>query len=119
MKKITLFLIALWTFSHGLTAQEEARLLRFPAVHGNQVVFSYAGNLYTVDRQGGIARKLTSDTGYEMFPHFSHDGQHLAFTAQYDGNTEIGRASCRGTATIGAGIRDGHVTGVQTCALPI
>src|SRR5690625_611143 len=89
MKKITLFLIALWTFSHGLTAQEEARLLRFPAVHGNQVVFSYAGNLYTVDRQGGIARKLTSDTGYEMFPHFSYDGQHLAFTAQYDGNTEV------------------------------
>jgi len=68
---------------------QEARLLRFPAVHGNQVVFSYAGDLYTVDRSGGTARKLTSHPGYEMFPRFSHDGKKIAFTAQYDGNTEV------------------------------
>lgn len=88
MKKLILIFAALWTFT-GITLAQEARLLRFPAVHGDQVVFSYAGNLYTVDRNGGTARKLTSDTGYEMFPHFSHDGSHIAFTAQYDGNTEV------------------------------
>ncbi len=70
------------------TAQE-ARLLRFPAVHGNQVVFSYAGDLYTVQRSGGTARKLTSHPGYEVFPRFSHDGKQIAFTAQYDGSTEV------------------------------
>jgi len=70
-------------------AQDEARLLRFPATHGNQVVFSYAGDLYTVPVSGGMARKLTSDPGYEMFSHFSPDGKTIAFTAQYDGNTEI------------------------------
>lgn len=68
---------------------QEGRLLRFPAVYGGQVVFSYAGDLYTVSRNGGTARKLTNDPGYEMFPHFSHDGKTLAFTAQYDGNTEV------------------------------
>ncbi len=75
-------------FCCTLNAQE-ARLLRFPAVYGNQVVFSYAGDLFTVDRSGGIARRLTSHPGYEMFPHFSHDGKWIAFNAQYDGNTEV------------------------------
>ncbi|WP_207632741.1 S41 family peptidase [Foetidibacter luteolus] len=70
------------------TAQE-ARLMRFPAIYNNQVVFSYAGDLFTVDKNGGMARKLTSDIGYEMFSRFSPDGKNLAFTGQYDGNTEV------------------------------
>jgi len=72
-----------------LNAQTESRLLRFPAIHGNQVVFTYAGDLYTVTSEGGIARKLTNDDGYEMFARFSPNGKNLAFTAQYDGNTEV------------------------------
>ena len=58
----------------------EARLLRFPTIHGKHIVFGYAGDLYTVDAKGGIARRLTSDEGYEMFPRFSPDGKHVAFT---------------------------------------
>ncbi len=73
----------------SLAAPQETRLLRFPAIHGNQVVFSYAGDLYTVSSTGGIARRLTSDVGYEMFPRFSPDGTVIAFTGQYDGNTEV------------------------------
>ena len=71
------------------SGDKEARLLRFPAVHGDQVVFTYAGDLYTVSRKGGLARKLTSGEGYEMFARFSPDGKHIAFTGQYDGNTEV------------------------------
>src|SRR5689334_12514469 len=68
----------------------EARLLRFPAIHGDQLAFSYAGDLYTVSAKGGVARRLTSDEqSYEMFPRFSPDGTKIAFTAQYDGNTEV------------------------------
>ena len=63
--------------------------MRFPAIHGDQIVFSYAGNLYTVSSSGGTASKLTSHDGYEMFPRFSPDGKHIAFTGQYDGNTEV------------------------------
>ena len=73
----------------SLYGQEEARLLRFPAIHENQVVFTRAGDLYTVDAGGGTARKLTSHVGYEMFARFSPDGRMIAFTGQYDGNTEV------------------------------
>ncbi len=67
----------------------EARLLRFPAISGNQIVFTYAGDLYSVPVDGGTARRLTSDVGYEMFARFSPDGGKIAFTGQYDGNTEV------------------------------
>ncbi|MDD4847834.1 MAG: PDZ domain-containing protein [Bacteroidales bacterium] len=87
MKKILFTFLMLTSFV--LFAQEEARLMRFPAIYGNQVVFTYAGDLYTVDKTGGAARKLTNHEGFEMFAHFSPDGKNLAFTAQYDGNTEV------------------------------
>ena len=88
MKNIFLFFVFI-LFSFLVVAQEEARLLRFPAIYENQIVFSYAGDLYTVSRSGGTARRLTSDIGYEMFPRFSPDGKNIAFTAQYDGNSEV------------------------------
>ncbi len=90
MCKIYLSFIFVLLLGAGLNAAPaEARLLRFPAISGNQIVFSYAGDLYTVDANGGTARKLTSDIGYEMFSHFSPDGSQIAFTGQYDGNTEV------------------------------
>src|SRR5262245_1091549 len=72
-----------------LVAPAEARLLRFPTVHGDSLVFTYAGDLYTVAAKGGVARRLTTHDGFEMFARFSPDGKHIAFTGQYDGNTEI------------------------------
>ncbi len=90
MKKCSLLLLLLSTiFIVPVFSQTETRLLRFPAIYGNQIVFSYAGDLYTVPASGGTARKLTNDLGYEMFARFSPDGKRLAFTAQYDGNTEV------------------------------
>lgn len=71
------------------TPAEPTRLLRFPATDGKQIVFSYAGQLYSVGLQGGTARRLTDGPGWAVFPRFSADGAHLAFTAQYDGNTEV------------------------------
>src|SRR5215218_1841236 len=70
-------------------AADEARLLRFPAIHGDTVVFTAAGNLHTVPATGGVARRLTNHDGFEMFARFSPDGKHIAFTGQYDGNTEV------------------------------
>jgi tricorn protease len=65
------------------------RLLRFPTTNGTQIVFCYAGELYTVGKDGGTARRLTSGPGYSSFPRFSPDGTQIAFTSQYDGNTEV------------------------------
>lgn len=88
LKKIILSALFMASFVM-IKAQEEARLLRFPAIYGDQVVFSYAGDLYTVDKSGGTARKLTNFVGYEMFARFSPDGKSIAFTAEYDGNREV------------------------------
>jgi tricorn protease len=71
------------------TAPETTKLLRFPATNGQQIVFCYAGQLYTVPREGGMARRLTSGPGYTSFPRFSADGAQVAFTSHYDGNTEV------------------------------
>jgi tricorn protease len=89
MKRKLLFSIFLVLLTLNLQSQEEARLLRFPAIHGDQVVFSYGGDLYSATWPGSTARKLTSHDGFEIFPKFSPDGKTIAFTAQYDGNTEV------------------------------
>ena len=92
MKK-QFIVLALMVLAAGLVGPgaqaPESRLLRFPAIHGNQIVFTYAGDLFTVPATGGVARRLTSDVGFEMFARFSPDGKWLAFTGQYDGNTEV------------------------------
>ncbi|MFI3267643.1 MAG: PDZ domain-containing protein [Rikenellaceae bacterium] len=89
VKKICMAFIALIGASQCLNAADETKLLRFPATNGEEIVFSYAGDLYKVPSNGGTAMKLTSHVGYEMFPRYSPDGKTIAFTAQYDGNTEV------------------------------
>ncbi len=87
MRKLLLSLTILILTS--LAMSKETGLLRFPAIYEDQIVFSYAGDLYTVSADGGVARRLTSHIGFESFPRFSHDGKYIAFTGQYDGNTEV------------------------------
>ena len=107
--KRNIITLLLAIFSVGLFAQSEARLLRFPTISGNKLVFSYAGDLYSADANGGMARKLSSHNGYEMFAKFSPDGKTVAFTGQYDGNTEVFTIPAQGgvpkrlthTATLG------------------
>ena len=88
-KRISFILFTMIAVSSLTFAAEEARLLRFPTTNGNEIVFSYAGDLYKVSVNGGEAQRLTSHVGYEMFPRFSPDGKTIAFTGQYDGNTEV------------------------------
>ncbi len=69
---------------------QTTRLLRFPTINGQgTIVFCYAGELYSIGQDGGVARRLTSGPGYSSFPRFSPDGKQIAFTSQYDGNTEV------------------------------
>ena len=92
MKKILLtaaILLSAALMSDATETRDEARLLRFPATNGSEVVFSYAGDLYSVPVTGGEARRLTSHKGYEMFARFSPDGKSIAFTGEYDGNREV------------------------------
>ncbi len=92
ISRLLLSLVAASAFTINASAQQlpdTTRLLRFPTTNGQQIVFCYAGQLYTVSKNGGVARRLTSGPGYTSFPRFSPDGAQLAFTSQYDGNTEV------------------------------
>ncbi|MBP7864751.1 MAG: PD40 domain-containing protein [Acidobacteria bacterium] len=70
-------------------AFSDARLLRMPDIHGDRVVFVYAGDLWTVSAAGGTAVRLTAHPGMEALPAFSPDGRWIAFTAQYAGNWDV------------------------------
>jgi len=67
----------------------DALMLRFPDVSADKIVFVYAGDLWTVAKDGGLARKLSSPKGQEIFPKFSPNGRMITFSGNYDGNTDI------------------------------
>ncbi|MGI8922931.1 MAG: S41 family peptidase [Fimbriimonadales bacterium] len=67
----------------------DARLMRFPDIHGDRTLFTYAGDIWTVSAEGGVARKLTNHAGNEALGKFSTDGAWIAFTASYDGNADV------------------------------
>ncbi|MGH9822139.1 MAG: protease, partial [Blastocatellia bacterium] len=64
-------------------------LVRTPTLSKSQIVFSYAGDLWSVPREGGQARRLTTGRGDETNPVFSPDGSWIAFTGEYDGNVDV------------------------------
>jgi tricorn protease len=68
---------------------QEGRLMRFPDIHKDKIVFMYGGDLWLASASGGTARRITSDPGRELFPKFSPDGKWIAFTGQYDGNFNV------------------------------
>src|SRR5207245_11783779 len=97
MKILSLFFVLLCLIAVGLfsiaTAStqhlpETTRLLRFPTTNGTQIGFYYAGELYTVGKEGGTARRLTSGPGYTSFVRFSPDETEIALPSQYAGNTQ-------------------------------
>ncbi|HEX9653349.1 MAG TPA: S41 family peptidase [bacterium] len=70
-------------------AQSQTKLLRFPDIHNDDVVFCYGGDLWRAAANGGLAVRLTAHPGLELFPKFSPDGKWLAFTGQYDGDEQV------------------------------
>jgi tricorn protease len=70
-------------------SQAQTRMLRSPTVSKTQIAFAYANNIWTVDRAGGMARRITSFQGQTENPKFSPDGKLIAFSAQYAGNTDV------------------------------
>ena len=84
-----LTMVGILTVLAVLPGRAQTRLLRFPDVHGDRVVFVYAGDLWMASTEGGSATRLTAHPGLEVFPKFSPDGQWVAFTGQYDGDEQV------------------------------
>lgn len=87
MQKFVNLVVLLLVF--GFAAAQETRLLRQPDINDKKIVFAYANDLWTVDKSGGVAQRLTSFQGLESNPKFSPDGTMIAFSAQYGGNTDV------------------------------
>src|SRR4030043_2395920 len=88
--RITLPVILLFfSISYSARAIDDARLLRFPDINKDLTVFVYAGDIWSVNSNGGEAKGLTSHIGLELFPKISPDGQWIAFSGEYAGSRQI------------------------------
>jgi tricorn protease len=89
MKKIFACLFPVSLMAMPLLAQIDAGLFRFPDVSKTQIVFTYANDIWLISKEGGMAVKLSSPPGVEIYPKFSPDGKSIAFTGNYDGNRDV------------------------------
>ena len=71
--------------SHFSLAADEGKLMSYPDIYKDKIVFTYENDLWLVNASGGTASRLTSFPGNEFSARFSPDGKSIAFTAGYDG----------------------------------
>src|ERR1044072_2388209 len=89
IKKLILTVALTLIATSFASAQDSPLLMRTPTLNKTHIVFSYAGDLWAVGRDGGEASRLTTGVGREFSPLFSPDGQWIAFTGEYDGNVDV------------------------------
>lgn len=85
----TLLAVALAAAANAAPTDGATRLLRFPDICGDTIAFVYGGDIYRVPAAGGVALRLTSHAGTELYPKFSPDCATIAFSAEYDGTRQV------------------------------
>ena len=85
--RILILMFLVLSFGYASRSEETPMLVQAPTLSKTEIVFAYGGYLWSVPREGGNARQLTTG-GHESGPKFSPDGKWIAFTAEYDGNTD-------------------------------
>ncbi len=88
--------VFLLSFSLRGVDTNDTRMLTHPAVSQEKIVFSYANDLWISELNSNHVRRLTSHTGVESYPVFSPDGKWIAFSGEYDGNTDVYIISSQG-----------------------
>ena len=98
MKK--LFTLAVLAYSLSTTAQTDPLWMRYSAISpdGQTIAFSYKGDIFTVDANGGSAHQLTSNAAYDTQPVWSPDGKEIAFASSREGSMDIYVMGCDGGA---------------------
>ncbi|MEM9702491.1 MAG: peptidase S41, partial [Planctomycetota bacterium] len=95
-----LSVVALSLFALAATADGQVKpsagMMRYPDISAEKIVFSYADDLWTVDKEGGLASPLASPPGAERFPRFSPDGRRIAFVGNYEGGRDLYHISVNG-----------------------
>ncbi|HWG18899.1 MAG TPA: PDZ domain-containing protein [Terracidiphilus sp.] len=88
---VAVFLAAIGFAANAAPSMAAAKphIFQHPALSKDLICFGYAGDLWTVPRAGGRATRLTTGVGIETAPVFSPDGATIAFTGDYDGNTDV------------------------------
>ena len=89
MRRMALLVLLVALAAPAMLAQDQPLLANNPTLSRTHIAFVYAGDLWTVPRSGGDAVRLTTGIGTETRPFFSPDGATLAFSAEYDGNTDV------------------------------
>ncbi|MGC9996264.1 MAG: PDZ domain-containing protein [Terriglobia bacterium] len=82
-------LFVLITMSAGSAHSQAPLLLQHPALSATQIAFVYGGDLWSVSRSGGVAQRLTAGIGTVSRPAYSPDGSEIAFTGNYNGNSDV------------------------------
>lgn len=85
---IKTFLLVIFISSFSLSANE-GRLMSYPDIYKDKIVFTYENDLWLVNSSGGTATRLTSFPGNEFSAKFSPDGKYIAFTGGYDGSYNV------------------------------
>ncbi|MCZ6675108.1 MAG: protease, partial [Verrucomicrobia bacterium] len=88
-RKISSVILILLFAVPASMAQGTEGYYRYPALHKDTIVFSAESDLWTVAVKGGLARRLTSHPGEELYPRISPDGKTLSFTGSYEGPGQL------------------------------
>jgi len=88
-RSLTLPLCAFLFAALGWADTPKPLLIRHPTISRDQIAFCYAGDIWTVSREGGDAQRLTAGVGSKCDPYFSPDGKWIAYTADYYGNRDV------------------------------
>ncbi len=87
--KQSFLILPFLVFAIGTKAVNDSRLMRYPDINNNLIAFVYAGDIWTVNANGGDAKHLTSHEGMELFPKISPNGKWIAYSAEYSGSRQI------------------------------